>query len=248
MNTNRSLKVFGVVAILNAGFLLISNLIASKIWSFCGLPFDAGIILFPILYILGDIANEILGKQLARWITLVSLVLNVVAILVFKIALALPVYPGWMGQMEFELVFNVMPRVLAASLCAYLVSSLVDILLFSKIQSAQTDPNKQFYARALGSSVVSRLVDSLIFEILAFYGVLPFKEFVIQAFSAYAAAMLLETILFPLTYSCTHLCKMYISGKSLFSVQKRSSSHQKNSMPTKNNPPDPRFGDYDGKH
>ena len=222
MCIDRKTRLFTLVAVLNAGILLISNLVAAKIWSLGSIPFDGGFILFPLTYIIGDIANEVFGKQPARWIASCGVALNILAVLTFFVVTKLPAYPGWENQAAFETIFGFVPRVIIGSLTAYFISSILDISLFDKIRQSQHDSDKMFYARALGSSVIARFADSIVFETIAFLGVLSVKEFFIQAFAAYAGAMMLEIVLFPLTS-----CAVKISQRYLFPI-----SPGKSSIPT----------------
>lgn len=228
MCIDRKTRIFAFVAVLNAGILLISNLVAAKIWSLGSLPFDGGFILFPLTYIIGDIANEIFGKQPSRWIASCGVALNILAVLTFTIVTKLPAYPGWENQGAFETIFGFVPRVIIGSLAAYFVSTILDINLFDKIRQSQHGSERMFYARALGSSVIARFVDSIVFETIAFFGVLSVKEFFIQAFAAYAGSMALEVILFPFTS-----CIVRISQRYLFPVSPKKTAAAV---------------DYEGKH
>lgn len=198
--------ILTVLSILSAGVLLISNLCATKIFSLGGIPFDGGIILFPLSYIVADLLMEIFHKKTADLVALASFGLSALAAGAFYVVGILPPYPGWDGQEAYQTILGFAPRVMVGSLAAYLASVLVNNLIFAKIRQAQND-NSHFYVRALGSSVFSHLIDAVVFEMIAFYGVLPLKDFVTQAVFAYATGLILEIVLFPITALVAKLAK-----------------------------------------
>ena len=201
-----------IFAVLAAGILLISNLVATKLWEFCGIAVDGGIILFPFSYVLGDVIVEIFGRKKANRIVWTSLGLNVLAVGVFMIVGALPPYPGWEGQDAYMQILGFVPRIVTASLVAYVASQLLNNLVFEKIK--QKTGKKWLGLRAIVSSVLGRAVDSAIFETIAFIGVLSFGEFIGQATFAYFAGMTLEVLLIPITYLAVGGARKWLSSKS----------------------------------
>lgn len=197
----KKIKVLSIMAILSAGILLISNICATKIFSLFGIPFDGGLILFPLSYIMGDLVVELYGKRVARTVIWAGFSLNLIAVAAFFVVQKLPVYPGWDNQAAYEAILGFTPRIVAGSLLAYVSSSLINNIIFERIRSSQKEEEKEtkFYARALGSSMVAHLVDAVIFETIAFFGVLSLHDFIVQAVFAYAAGLLIETLLCPIT-------------------------------------------------
>lgn len=190
---------------LASGVLLISNIVAVKLWTFAGVAIDGGIVLFPLTYIIGDLIVEFYGRKLANKVIWASLMVNILAILTFMGVSVLPPHPDWHGQEAFGQILGFVPRIVIGSLIAYLVSQLVNNLVFEKIK--QKTGERGFLVRALGSSLISKLFDIVIFEIIAFYGVLPFKDFLGQMVVAYLAGILLEVILSPITVGVVKLIK-----------------------------------------
>ena len=88
----RTLIYFAAVS---AGALLLSNLAAIKLWDLFGIAVDGGVVVFPLTYIIGDLIVEFYGRRIARNVILASFLVNVIAVAVFYIVIALPVYPGW---------------------------------------------------------------------------------------------------------------------------------------------------------
>lgn len=183
---------------LSAGTLLISNLAAIKLWNLWGIAVDGGLVLFPLTYILGDLIIEIFGKTNARNVILSGFLINLIAVAVFYIVIALPPYPGWTMQEAYAMVLGFSPRIILGSLCGYLTSNLLNNTLFIRMKQSDSLFARSFIARALGSSVFAHIVDTAVFETIAFLGVLSFSEFLAQAVFAYLLGMGLELILSPL--------------------------------------------------
>ena len=186
-----------LLSVLSSGTLLIANLSATKLWSFFGIAVDGGIVIFPLSYVLGDVIIEFYGDKRSRKVTYASFFLNVLASITFFIAISLPAHPEWTGQAAFEAILGGTPRIILASLTAYLISQLLNIYFFEKIR--QKTDGKYLLVRTIGSSIIARLFDVLIFDFIAFFGILPVSDFVGQVVFAYFAGMVLELVLSPLT-------------------------------------------------
>ncbi len=210
----------------SATALLISNLAAVKLWNFFGIAVDGGVLVFPITYILGDLIIEFYGKQIARNIILSGFLLNLFAAVIFTIVIALPVYPGWVMQNAYHDVLGFAPRIIFASLLAYVASNLFNNHIFIKMKNSDGIFASSFIARALGSSAFAHFIDSAIFETIAFIGVLPLSEFLLQAGFAYVLGMGLELILAPLEAQIAKklspsLCEYQNNNTFYFEIEKR---------------------------
>ncbi len=196
--SNFRLKTLILFSALSAGTLLISNLSAVKLWNLAGIAVDGGLIVFPLTYILGDLIIEFFGKNTSKRIIFASFLVNVIAVLVFYVVIALPVYPGWNMQQAYSSVLGFTPRIIFGSLLAFVFANLFNNFIFTKLKSGHGIFANSFIARALGSSAFAHIVDSAIFETVAFLGVLSFQEFLLQAVFAYLLGMGLELILSPI--------------------------------------------------
>lgn len=190
---------------LSAGSVLIANLAATKLWTFFGIPIDAGILIFPLSYVLGDLLMEFYGRAVSRQVAYASFLVNLLALGVFLAAALLPSHPDWHHQAAYHTIFTSAPRIIIASLIAFLASQLFNNLLFEKIR--QRTGEKHFFLRSLGSSALARAIDILIFDFLAFFGILPASEFIQQIIFAYFFGMILELIFAPLTLAIVKFIK-----------------------------------------
>ena len=198
MKNWEKIRILITLAVFSAGILLISNLAATKLWDFCGIAVDGGVLIFPLSYIIGDLIIELYDKKVANYIIYIGFGLNLLAVLVFWAVGVLPEYASWNGQEAYQTILGFAPRVIFGSLIAYLTSGLMNNLVFERIRARTGDA--KMWVRFLGSSAVAHLFDSLIFETVAFLGVLSFEEFLVQAGFAYLAGIILEIILTPISY------------------------------------------------
>ncbi|HEY8463359.1 MAG TPA: queuosine precursor transporter [Bacillota bacterium] len=122
-NVPRFSPLFLVLASFFVTFLLISNIIAGKLALFWGITLPAAVILFPLTYILGDTLTEVYGFQKTRLVIWIGLGANLIMVFAFMITLALPYPDFWNGQPAFTTVLGLTPRLVGASLAAYLMGS-----------------------------------------------------------------------------------------------------------------------------
>lgn len=189
--------------------LLASNLAALKVWDAFGIPVDAGIFLFPITYIIGDLLVNIYGQKLANLVAAYcSLFAIIIAVILLFAKVVLPDFPG-VDNGAFEIVQGATGRIFLASVAGFLVSQIVNNSIFVKIRHAQKsedevfddDTNSKFMSRAFISSAIARFPDSLIFETLAFVGRVSLQDFIKQATVAYIAGIVIEAALLKFTAS-----------------------------------------------
>ena len=149
---------------------LIANVTASKPIQMGGIVVPAAIFIYTITFTLIDLINESFGKQGARKVILAALIANLLLAAYVQLAVILPPASFYSGQEAFSGVLGSTPRIVFASLTAYLISSLIDAEIFS-FWRARVQRLK--WTRVLVSNTISTWVDSVIFITLAFYGIMP---------------------------------------------------------------------------
>lgn len=196
------LGAFTVVVASFVALLLISNVAATKLFEIRSgsffLVFDGGAVLFPLTYVLGDVLAEVYGWAKTRRAILLGFILSALAAGVFWVVQILPPAEGYQHQEAFESVLGFVPRIVAASLFAYLVGQLANAYVLDAMKRRWGEKN--LWVRLLGSSLVGEGLDTLFFCTVAFYGVLtgwPFWNYVLVG---YAYKMLIEILLLPFTY------------------------------------------------
>lgn len=207
MKDLKKIKIMLFLTALSASVLVISNIVAVKLWDFCGIAVDGGIAIFPLSYIIGDVVMELYGKKIGDHVVFVGFAINIMAVLVFLLVGALPEYPGWGGQESYNAILGFTPRIVIGSLAGYVTSGLVNNFVFAKIKKRTGE--KYLFLRSLGSSMIAKVFDILLFDTIAFLGVLSFSEFCSQVAFAYGAGIVLEILLTPLTYLVVKALKKY---------------------------------------
>jgi uncharacterized integral membrane protein (TIGR00697 family) len=149
---------------------LISNVTASKPIQLGGIVVPAAIFIYTLTFTLIDLINESLGKEGARKVILTAFLANLLLAAYVQLAVMLPPAAFYSGQEAFSGVLGGTPRIVFASLTAYLISSLIDAEIFS-FWRARVQRLK--WTRVLVSNAISTWVDSVIFITLAFYGTMP---------------------------------------------------------------------------
>lgn len=149
---------------------LIANVTASKPVLIGGLVVPAAIFIYTLTFTLIDLINESMGKQGAQKVILTAFMANLLLALYAQFAVALPPAPFYQGQEGFAGVLGSTPRIVFASLTAYLISSLIDAEIFAFWRARIRGPK---WLRVLVSNTISTGVDSLVFITLAFYAIMP---------------------------------------------------------------------------
>ena len=164
---------FVLMAVLFTVCLITSNLFAAKIFSIGKIALPCAVLIFPVSYILNDCFTEVWGYRKARLVIWIGFAMNLFVALMAMVAVALPAAPFWTGGEHFDFVFKMAPRVLLASLLAFLAGSTFNAYVLSKMKVAQG--GKGFSLRAIVSSLAGECLDSLIFIPIAFHN---FQRFI----------------------------------------------------------------------
>ena len=165
---------FMLLAILFNVCLIAANLLETKVIQVGGITVTAGLLVFPISYIINDCIAEVWGFKKARLIIWSGFVMNFFVVALGLIAVAIPAAPYWEGEEHFNFVFGLAPRIAFASLTAFLVGSFLNAYVMSRMKVASGGRN--FSARAVLSTVVGETADSLIFFPIAFVGIIAPRE------------------------------------------------------------------------
>lgn len=188
-----------ILTVLYVVSLLISNIITSKQVL---LPFNitmtGAVFIFPITYILSDVFSEVYGYKWSRITCYLAFAMNLLMVLIFTLVIKTPAPSYWTNQGAFETVLGNTPRILFASLLAYVIGDFVNDKIFSKMKAKHKDL-KGFGWRAILSSLFGELVDSLIFLPLAFLGQMPIMTLVIMTVMQVLIKTGYEIVILPIT-------------------------------------------------
>lgn len=189
--------LFMFAGILFAACLLISNILAVKILMIGPWAVPAGVLIFPLAYILNDVITEVWGFAKARLIIWTGFAVNLLAVLFFTLGVAVPGAPFWENQQAFATVLGNTPRIVAASLMAYLVGSFLNAFIMSRMKVITR--GKGFSARAILSTLIGETADSSIFILVAFAGVFPIGVILTMVFTQAMVKTAYEILILPVT-------------------------------------------------
>ena len=204
---------FMLLGILFNVCLIAANLLETKVIQVGSLTVTAGLLVFPISYIINDCIAEVWGFKNAPLIIWSGFAMNFFVVALGLIAVAIPAAPFWEGEEHFNFVFGMAPRIVAASLMAFLVGSFLNAYVMSKMKVASQGRN--FSARAIWSTVVGETADSLIFFPVAFGGVIAWKELLIMMGIQIVLKSMYEVIILPVTIRVVKAIKK-IDGSDVY--------------------------------
>lgn len=179
--------------------LITANLLEIKIIRLGSLPLSvtAGMLVFPISYIINDCIVEVWGFRKARLIIWTGFLANFFVMAMAQMAVHLPAPDYWEGEEAFNYVFGLAPRIVAASLTAFLTGSFLNAYVMSRMKIKSQ--GRHFSLRAIVSTIIGETGDSLIFFPIAFGGIIPFDELLKLIAVQIVAKTAYEIVVLPLT-------------------------------------------------
>lgn len=195
---NKQVSVsFMVMGILFSVCLVLSNILAVKQFDIFGFPSTAGLIIFPVSYIINDCIAEVWGFKKARFIIWIAFAVNFFAILLFQISVVLPPAGYWEMQQEYSMVLAQTPRIAVASLVAFLCGSFLNAYVMSKMKVMHK--GRHFGLRAIVSTIVGELADTVVFTTVGFLFAIPFQAVLMIILTETVLKTLFEIVALPLT-------------------------------------------------
>ena len=209
----RSLRYFDLVMAAFVTILLLSNVLgAGKVATITlpGIgewPFGAGILFFPISYVIGDVLTEVYGYARARRCIWAGTGALLFMAFMSWVVVALPPAASWGGQGAYEAVFGQVPRIVLASIVAFWAGEFANSFVLAKMKVATR--GRHLWTRTIGSTLVGQGVDSLIFYPLAFWGAAGWtNDLVIKVLlTQWALKVAWEALLTPVTYAVVGFLK-----------------------------------------
>ncbi len=224
---SRPQKLFVVCAGIFLTALVVAEATASKLFTVLDLPFTlhilgqgfdqvimtAGVIAFPVTFIITDLINEYYGKKGIRFITILGMVMIIFEYLLIQIAIKVPTatispVPGD----AFQVVFGASGRIIVGSLIAYLVGQLADISLFHWLRSL-TD-GRHLWLRATGSTFGSQFLDTFIVLFVAFYGPMTLQTIIAVTLFNYTYKFVVAIVITPVIYLAHWIMDWYLGDET----------------------------------
>ena len=198
LNKKKHSSLFVIIAILFVSSLLLSNVITGKLIIIAGWVLPGAVILFPLTYIFGDVLTEVYGFQKTRLVIWLGFACNLLMVGIFALVMAIPSPGFFKAESAFAAVLGMTPRVVFASLLAYLTGEFCNSVLLSRMKIWTA--GRHLWMRTIGSSLIGEGIDSLIFITLAFWGTLPAGILGQMILFQYLFKIAYESAVTPLTY------------------------------------------------
>ena len=179
--------------------LLTANVVSTKLVAFAGLVLPAGIVIFPLTYVVADVLAEVYGYGAMRRVIWLGFACNVVLVTAVWLACRIPAAPFWKSQAAFEEVFAQTPRILLASFLAYLVGSFANIYVLAKLKIATR--GRWLWTRTVGSTLAGQGLDSAVFVVVAYAGLVPLRALGGIVLAQWGVKVGYEAVVTPLTYA-----------------------------------------------
>ena len=208
-----SFRYFPYVMAAFVAILLLSNLIGASKPSYVMLPngvqwsFGAGVLFFPVSYIIGDVLTEVYGYANARRVIWTGFTALLFMAFMAAVVVALPPAADWPGQAAYEFVFGNSWRIVLASITAFWAGEFANSFVLAKLKVLTG--GRLLWMRTIGSTVVGQGLDSLIFYPLAFYGLAgwPIEQLWQVVLSQWLIKTAWEALLTPVTYAIVGFLK-----------------------------------------
>lgn len=220
---SRPQKLFTVCAGIFITALVIAEATASKLFTVVNLPFTisilgtefdsvimtAGVIAFPITFIVTDLLNEYYGVKGIRFVTLLGMAMIIFEFVILYIARMVPTAPiSPVPGEAFETVFGASGRIIIASLIAYLIGQLADISLFHWLR--RKTQGKHLWLRATGSTFGSQFLDTFLVLAIAFGGQMSMAQIVAITLFNYVYKFIVAIVITPVIYGAHHIMDAYL--------------------------------------
>lgn len=194
--------------------LIVSNIVAVKLADFGGLVLPAAVVIFPVSYLFGDVLTEVYGYAQARRVIWLGFGCNLMAVIAIWVSQNLPPAAFWApNQPAFEAILGFTPRLLLASLAAYLVGEFANAAVLSRMKLLTK--GRFLWTRTIGSTLIGQGLDSAVFITVAFYGVIPLGILPVTIVTQWLFKTAYEVAATPLTYLIVNWLKR-VEGMDVF--------------------------------
>ena len=177
--------------------LITANVLETKQISLGPANMTAGLIVFPVSYIINDVVCEVWGYGRTRMLIWLGFAMNFFFVTMGAIADWIPGASYWDGNEGFHQIFGLAPRIAGASFLAFICGSFINAYIMSRMKLSSN--GKNFSARAVLSTIGGELTDSIIFFPLALGGVIPWEEMPSLVITQVTLKTVYEIIVLPVT-------------------------------------------------
>ena len=177
----KNYKLLPVITGLFVAILITSNILDAKIFHVIDFKFmaldalvlPAGMIIFPLGYVFGDLLTEVYGYSASRRVIWTGFASLLIFIIFSSIAISLPPAAGWELQKEFAAILGHMPRIMTGSIVAYFCGEFTNSYVLAKMKVIYK--GSKMAHRFIVSTIFGQFVDTAVFALIAFAGIIPWN-------------------------------------------------------------------------
>lgn len=193
--------------------LIVANLIAVKLISIGSFVVPVAVIAYPLTFLVTDTISEIFGRKTATKIVWLGFVMNILMVILIYLGTIIPSAAFWQGQEAYETILGSVPRIVLASMVAYLASQHHDVFAFYFWRKATK--GKFLWLRNNASTMVSQGIDTVLFISIAFVGTVPNAVLLNMLFGQYLIKLIIAAVDTPFCYLLVGLIRRKGIGDSL---------------------------------
>lgn len=203
---NANFKYYTSIAMLFVGLLLTANIIGAKPLLLGSVILPAGLLLFPITYVLGDILTEVYGFSRSRQVIWGAMLCNLFMSLMCQVAIQLPALSSWEHSDAYTQILGSSSRLMAISVFTYFVGEFMNAYIVAKLKVKMQ--GRFFWARALCGSWIGEGIETGLFIPLAFYGKMPNEQLFQLAIFYYSFKVLYAMCAMPFAARFVKILKL----------------------------------------
>ncbi len=208
---NYAVLILLALAMMFMACLLGANIVAVKLIDVAGWALPAGIILYPITFLLTDTISEIFGRRQATFVVWIGFFGNIILVISIYVAEAIPAPVFWENQEAYSTILGAVPRIVVGSMVAYLISQNLDVIGFHFWKRATS--GRMLWLRNNASTMVSQSIDTVIFVLIAFAGVVPNSVLWEMIWMQYLFKLGIAAIDTPILYALVPTLKRWIPAE-----------------------------------
>ena len=197
---DKKINIYIILLALYCVALVVSNIISNRTFEIGQFMLPSAVIVFPIIYIVNDILTECYGFNMASKAILIAFGLNLMAVILFNIAINLPTTVDYSS---YNIVLGNTFKALTASLLAYLIGSFVNAKIMDVLRN-----HKSLMLRCVLSTLFGETIDAVIFISIMFIGVMDFKVVYTMIFTQAIVKTLYEIVVYPVTRKAINTIKL----------------------------------------
>lgn len=199
-----------------AGLLVVSNILAVKVFTVLGFDLPAAVIVYMATFLITDVIGEVYGKKMAARAIRAGFITQIIVLFFIYIAIEVPAAPFFDMQGEYEMILGGSFQVIIASLVSYLVSQNLDVFIFHKLK--ERHGRRHLWLRNNFSAVITQFVDTSIFIVIAFIGTVPAEILISMIFMQYIAKIIIVLLDTPIVYLLVTLARKHIGKERAFLI------------------------------